>query len=150
MKTQDYHCSITANVTAEVAIKAINNPKKWWMDDFTGHSEKLKDEFTIRTGETTVTFKITELVPGKKVVWLIADSYLPWLKNKHEWTGTKLVWDITTNGNSTTVDMTHVGLVPGIECYDNCEKGWNFYAKESLLKYITKGIGMPDTPKAGR
>ena len=39
--------------------------------------------------------------------------------------------------------MTHVGLVPGIECYEDCEKGWDFYIKESLFKFLTEGKGLP-------
>jgi hypothetical protein len=39
--------------------------------------------------------------------------------------------------------MTHIGIVPSVECYDSCEKGWDLYIKESLFKYINEGRGIP-------
>jgi hypothetical protein len=52
--------------------------------------------------------------------------------------------------NATEVSFTHVGLVPEIECYNDCRKGWDFYIKESLRKLITEGKGVPETPKVLR
>ena len=40
--------------------------------------------------------------------------------------------------------MKHVGLIPEIECYESCEKGWNFFTGDSLLKLINEGKGMPE------
>jgi hypothetical protein len=40
--------------------------------------------------------------------------------------------------------MTHAGLVPGVECYGNCEKGWDFYVGESLLRLLTENTGLAD------
>jgi hypothetical protein len=39
--------------------------------------------------------------------------------------------------------MTHAGLVPGIECYENCQKGWDFYLRESLQKLLRENEGVP-------
>jgi hypothetical protein len=39
--------------------------------------------------------------------------------------------------------MTHIGLVPGVECYEDCKKGWNFYVGESLFRWMTEGKGLP-------
>ena len=44
---------------------------------------------------------------------------------------------------ATTVTMTHAGLVPGIECYENCQKGWDFYLRESLQKLLRENEGVP-------
>ena len=40
---------------------------------------------------------ITELVPGKKVVWHVSDSQLNFEKDKSEWTGTEIVFEINKN-----------------------------------------------------
>jgi hypothetical protein len=53
-------------------------------------------------------------------------------------------WEISTEKNSTQIRFTHIGLVPGIECYKGCEKAWNFYINESLFKLLKKGKGMPE------
>ena len=84
------------------------------------------------------------MVPGKKIVWLVTDCNLTWLKDIKEWNGTRIEWKVSTVNNLTQISMTHVGLVPGIECYNDCEKGWNFHIGTSLFKLITEGVGMPD------
>jgi len=111
---------------------------------FEGHSEKLNDVFTVRFGETFITVKIVELIPGKKIGWHVIDCYKDWLKDKKEWKDTTMSWEISTEKNSTLINFTHIGLVPGIECYGGCEKAWNFYVKESLFKLLTAGKGTPE------
>lgn len=144
MKNQDYNISITAKVTAEEAFKSINSVSKWWAKNFEGSAQKQDDIFTVRFGETFVTFKIAEVIAGKKIVWLVTDCNLHWLKDKKEWKGTKINWEVSTKNNSTQVSMTHIGLVPEIECYTACEKGWDQHIKQSLLKLMTEGTGYPE------
>ena len=148
MKKQNYHCSITANVSVKEAIENINHVSAWWTENFEGHSEKLNDIFTVRFGETFVTFKVIEVIAGKKIVWQVTDCYLHWLKDKKEWNDTKLLWEISTVNNLTQINFTHIGLAPEIECYDNCVKGWDQYVKGSLLKLITEGKGLPERKRS--
>lgn len=143
MKKQDFNCSITANVNAEEAMMAISHVYDWWTKDFTGSAEKLNDEFTIRFGETFVKIKITGFIPETKVVWTVTDCYLHWLKDKTEWKDTKIIFDITTKNNQTTIHFTHQGLLPEVECYDMCVKGWTQYIPGSLLKLMKEGVGQP-------
>ena len=143
MKTQDYSVSIVANATAEEAFKNINNVPGWWTTFFEGHSEKLNDVFTVRFGETFITVKIIELIPYKKIRWQVIDCYKHWLKDKKEWKDTTMSWEISIAKNATQISFTHIGLVPGIECYNGCEKAWNFYIKESLFKLLAEGKGIP-------
>lgn len=150
MLDKNYHVSISANISAEEAIRKISDVSAWWSTDLSGSAKKVNDEFTVRFGETYVTHRVEE-ISGNKIVWLVTDCYKHWLKgNKQEWTGTKMVWEIAQDKTAIKVDFTHVGLVPGIECYEGCEEGWNFYIKVSLLKLLTAGKGEPSTPKANR
>ena len=144
MTKPDYTTTLLVDQTPEQAFNAINNVRGWWTTVFEGHSEKLNDLFTVRFGETFITLKITEIVPGKKIGWLVTDCYKHWLKDKKEWKDTTITWDISREGNGTQITFTHHGLVPGIECYNGCEKAWNFYVNESLHKLITTGQGIPE------
>lgn len=144
MKQLDYHCSITTNVTPKEAIKGISRVADWWAKNFEGNAKNLNDIFTIRFGETYVTFKITEMIADSKVVWLVTDCYLHWLKDKTEWSNTKVVWELSAKNNSTEINFTHVGLLPQVECYDNCVKGWDQYVKGSLQKLLDENKGLPD------
>ncbi|HTA84442.1 MAG TPA: SRPBCC domain-containing protein [Bacteroidia bacterium] len=144
MKTQDYHTSISAKVSAEEAIKKINQVNLWWAKNFKGKAEKLNDSFTVQFGKAFVDFKISELVPGKKVVWKVTDCNLEWINNKKEWNGTDVVFELTKKGNLTQIDFTHIGLIPGVECYNDCETGWNGHLKNSLKELLTTGKGSPE------
>ncbi|MDD8017582.1 MAG: SRPBCC domain-containing protein [Bacteroidota bacterium] len=148
MQKQNYMCSITAPVTAQEAFDRINRVSEWWSENIKGDSKKVNDTFKIRFnfGDSFV-IKIVELVKGKKIVWLVTDCDLTWIKDNKEWKGTKISFDISTSNNSTHVKFTHIGLVPGIECYDGCVQGWDQFIKESLFKFLTEGKGLPDKKK---
>jgi hypothetical protein len=87
---------------------------------------------------------VTELVPGKKIVWHVTDSQIHFVRDKSEWDGTDIVFEIARKGDKTEVRFTHVGLVPAIECYDGCSGAWGFYVNESLRDLIAKGKGQPN------
>jgi len=144
-QNQDYSVEISARVTPQEAFEKISRVKEWWGGKGEGNSKKLGDTFIYKTPSGTfVDFKITELVPEKKVVWLVTNCYLSWIDNKTEWTGTRIVWELSSKNGTTTVKMTHAGLVPKFECYDDCKTGWNFYVRESLAKFLTENKGLPD------
>ncbi len=148
MQKQSYTCTITAAITAQEAFERINRVSEWWSENIKGSSKKLNDIFTIHFnfGDSFV-IKIVEFVKGKKVVWLVTDCDLTWIKDRKEWKDTKISFDISTKKNSTQINFTHIGLVPGIKCYDGCKKGWDQFIKESLFKLLTEGKGVPDTKK---
>lgn len=144
MNPQNYQSSIAADFTPAEAFDAISRVNEWWSKNIEGSTKKLNDVFTVNfSNGTFVTFKITESEPGKKVAWHVIDCYLPWLKDKTEWTGTTAVFEISSLGDKTEVTMTHIGLVPEIECYAGCEAGWNKYFQGSLFKLLTENAGIP-------
>ena len=143
MEKQDYTATILVKATANKAFQSINQVTAWWTENLEGSSEKLNDVFTLRWGgESFVTMKIVESVPDKKVVWIVTDCYLHWFADKKEWKGTRIVFEISAEGDSTRIQFTHVGLEPQVECYDNCVKGWDQYFKGSLAKLINEGTGL--------
>ena len=144
MDQQNYQSSIAADFTPGEAFESIGKVTEWWAKNIEGSSQKLNDVFTVNfSGGTFVTFKITESIPGEKVAWHVIDCHLPWLKDKTEWTGTTVLYEISRSGDQTKVTMTHIGLVPEIECYAGCEAGWNKYFNGSLLQLLTEHVGVP-------
>ncbi len=151
MKKQDYHCDITVNAGIREAYESISKGvPKWWSKDFEGSSEHTGDKFTIRFVETFVEFKIAEAVTDKKIVWEVTDCYLHGFADKTEWTGTRMIWEFSTEKEQTRIDMTHAGLDPEVQCYETCVKGWDFFVKQSLYKLLTEKKGMPNQPAAAR
>jgi hypothetical protein len=143
MKNESFTASIEVPSSAQEVFKHITNDvAKWWGGrDLTGNSTKLHDEFIIHHPGTHYSKqKLVEVVPGKKIVWLVTESTLDWLqKDKHEWTNTKMIFEIAPKGDKTTLHFTHEGLVPEKECYSLCHEGWNTVIKDYLFNFITEG-----------
>jgi hypothetical protein len=144
IKNKSFHRTITANASAEKAFEKIAKVGDWWAKSFVGKALNVGDTFRIEFGTTWVNFKITEAIPNKKIVWFVTDCYLPWLKDKTEWTNTEVVFELSSDNNKTKIDFTHIGLIPEIECYENCEQGWTRFVTISLLKFINEGQGLPE------
>ena len=148
MDNQNYNATIKVSQTPGEVFNSINHVSNWWTENLEGDSENLDGVFTVNFGgDAFVTQKLIEVIPNKKVVWLVTDCNLPWLKDKTEWTNNKMSFDISTKDNSTEMSFTHIGLIPEMECYDSCVKGWDQYIKDSLQKLITDGEGKPQKKK---
>lgn len=147
MASLDYTTTILVDQSPEEVFRAINNVPAWWNDGMTGKSEKLNDEFEVRFGDMHYSKqRLTEVVPNKKVVWLVTDSSLSFLEDKTEWTGTTISFEISTENGKTKIRLTHTGLVPTVECYNACAPAWTLYMQNSLYYLITKGKGQPGFP----
>ena len=145
MKNQNYATSFTVDQSPEDVFAAINNVRGWWSGEIDGSTDKLGAEFTYRYQDIhRSTHKITELVPGKKVVWRVLDARINFVKDKAEWKGTDVVFEIAKKDGKTELRFTHVGLRPTIECYGKCAGAWGFYIKDSLRSLITTGKGDPN------
>ncbi|MBC7399706.1 MAG: SRPBCC domain-containing protein [Mucilaginibacter sp.] len=144
MTTKDFTTTILVDQTPNEAFDAINNVTGWWTENLEGGTEKLNDEFSVRFGDVHYSKqKLIEVIPGKKVVWLITDSKLTFVKDQTEWTGTKIVFDIIKKDGKTQVTFTQHGLVPAFECYGGCSGAWTDYIQNSLYGLITTGKGKP-------
>ena len=150
MSISDFTTTLLVDQTPEKAFNAINNVRGWWTENSEGSTQELNDEFTVRFGETFITMRIAEMIPERKVVWLVTDCYKHWLKNnKTEWTGTKISFDISEKDYKTQILFTHFGLIPTLECFYGCANAWSEYLHQSLPGLITKNKGKP-TPKESR
>ena len=144
MSGQDYSITLTVNRTPKEAFENINNVSKWWTDDLEGSSYKLNDEFTVHFGDIHVSKqKLVEIIPHKKVVWLVTESNLNFIEDRQEWTNTKIEFEVSEHNDQTKIHFTHFGLVPKVECYNDCVKGWDYFIKGSLFKLLTEGKGTP-------
>jgi len=137
----NYTAIIEVEKPATDVFNALKDVSKWWSKDFEGSSTKLNDEFIINHPNAHYSKqRLVEVIPGKKIVWLVTESKLNWLeKDQQEWTNTKMIFEISTKGDKTLLKFTHEGLVPEKECYTRCEQGWNMVIKDWLFNYISTG-----------
>jgi hypothetical protein len=145
MKTSDFATTILVDQTPKEVFKAINNVRGWWNEDIVGNTTKLNDEFTLRYEDIhRCKIKLTELIPGKKIVWVVLENYFAFTKDSGEWTGNKMVFEITEMGKKTQLRFTQYGLVPQYECYSICSDAWDNHIKLSLRNLIATGKGQPN------
>jgi uncharacterized protein YndB with AHSA1/START domain len=143
MTEQSFTTTFAVDQTPEEVFAAITDVPGWWPGEIAGRSDALGDEFTYTYGDVhRSTQKVTELVPAKRLVWLVSDAYLDFTTDKSEWNGTRITFDITTVGEQTEVRFTHVGLIPEFECFDACSNAWGFIIGRSLPSLITTGQGV--------
>jgi len=142
MKTSDFTTTISVDQTPQEAFNAINNVRDWWPGEIEGNTTKLDDEFSYRYKKMHYSNqKLVEVIPGKKVIWLVTESSLNFVENKSEWTGTKIIFEIFEKDNKTQVRFTHQGLVPQFECFDACSNAWTDIIRDGLRELITTGKG---------
>jgi hypothetical protein len=144
MKADNYTLSLTVDQSPEEVFAAVNNVRGWWSGNIEGSTDQPGAVFTYRYEDIhDTTQKITEWVPGKKVMWHVLKAQINFVKDKTEWEGTDVVFEIARKGDQTELTFTHVGLVPTIECYGKCSGAWGFFINESLRSLITTGKGDP-------
>jgi hypothetical protein len=145
MATKDFTTTILVDNTSEEVFTAINNVRGWWSEEIEGSTDTLNSEFDYHYEDVhRCKIKIIELVPNKKVVWSVLDNYFKFTKDKSEWKGTKIIFDIAEKDNKTEMRFTHEGLVPAYECYEICRDAWTGYIQKSLRNFITTGKGQPN------
>ncbi|SHM98784.1 SRPBCC family protein [Mucilaginibacter sp. OK098] len=142
MNKQDFTTTIEVEETPEQVFNAINNPRAWWSGEIEGSTVKLNDEFTYRYKEFHLSKqRIVEMIPDRKVVWLVTESQINYAEDKKEWTDTKMSFEIFEMDNKTQLRFTHQGLIPEIECFDSCSNSWSQLIQQGLFSLITTGKG---------
>lgn len=145
MSNTHFNIIFVVDQSPNEVFNAIRNISKWWTENVNGKALSLNDEFTVQFEDMHFSRqRMIEVIPNKKIVWLVTDSKLSWLENKQEWTDTKIVFEIYNHDNRTQLRFTHIGLIPKAECYDDCSSAWTQYIRSSLFKLITTGKGHPE------
>lgn len=137
--------AFSVDQTPAEVFAAINNVRGWWSGEIDGDASQLNAEFGYRYKDVHFSKqKVTEFIPGKKVVWHVVDSNLSFANDKTEWTGTNVVFEISQKDGKTELRFTHAGLVPQFECYGSCSNAWGMLVNGNLRHLITTQKDQPD------
>jgi hypothetical protein len=146
MSDHSYATSLTVERPAAEVFEAINNPHAWWSEEIEGVTDKVGEVFTFRVKDIHYSkIRVTELVPGKKVVWRVLDNYMNYVDDQSEWVDTEIRFELFEKDGLTEVRFTHAGLLPQFECFDVCSNAWGFYIPGSLRSLIMTGEGTPSS-----
>lgn len=136
--------SIKVDQSPEKVYKAVNNVRGWWLNNIEGETDKINAEFKFYVKEgLQFHFKIIEMIPFKRIVWLVLDQNFR-NTEEQEWKGTTVLFEISGTDGQTRLRFTHQGLVPPLECYGVCSDAWHKYIQISLFNFIRKGEGQPN------
>jgi len=147
---KNFSTDINVEQSPEKAFQAIMNFRAWWSQEIEGNTDKLNDIFFYHYKDVHLCkIKLIEVLPNKKLVYLVLDNEFNFVNDKSEWVNTMLIFDISAEGDKTKITFTHEGLVPEYECYSVCEDAWTSYIQGSLHSLITTGIGRPNAAEGG-
>lgn len=141
---QHFTTTLLTDRTPAEAFQTILDVRAWWSglygETFEGSSAQPGDEFSFLAGGGMHYSKqrMTELVPGKTVVWRVTESSLTFTGSPEEWTGTSIRFDLSEEDGKTKIVFTHVGLIPEFECYDSCAPAWTQYVQQQLKQALTR------------
>jgi hypothetical protein len=144
-KVRSFSRSFTTAMPPGEVFELLLDVKKWWSgfyeESIAGRSSKKGDEFSFKAGGGAhySKQKLIELVPQKKIAWLVTESNLTFLDKSDEWVDTKICFAISQQGGNTVVTFTHEGLTPGLECYNECSLAWGGYM-EQMEQMLNKDV----------
>ncbi|MEO6637293.1 MAG: SRPBCC domain-containing protein [Ginsengibacter sp.] len=149
MDNKDFTATIIVDQSPEKAFDDIKNFRAWWSEDIEGSTGQINETFFYHYKDVHLCkLKLIEMEPNKRLVYLVVDNEFNFVKDKTEWVNTRLIFEISNEGDKTKIKFTHEGLVPAYECYNVCEDAWTSYIQGSLQSLITTGKGKPN-PKEG-
>lgn len=146
------HYTTTISVDKDIlsVFNSIKNFRAWWSEEIEGNTDQLGETFFYHYKDVHLCkIKLIEIVDGKKLVYLVVDNAFNFIQDKTEWINTKLIFEVSTEGNKTKIVFTHEGLVPEYECYNVCNDAWTSYIQGSLKNYIENGKGNPNGKEGG-
>ena len=119
------------------ALTTLDGLASWWTPEVSGSPER-GGELTFGFGLDKAELLVAEVVPPTSVVWTCLGH-----SKFHEWQNTTLIFAVRAqDAGSAVVALRHVGLIPTLDCYALCARGWDHYL-DSLGAYVEGKGGSP-------
>ncbi|SHH08029.1 SRPBCC family protein [Flavobacterium defluvii] len=145
MSATDFTTTIKVDQSPEEVFRAATNVRDWWSEEIEGNTANLNDEFDYHYEDVhRCKIKLIEVIPNRKIVWLIEENFFKFTEDKNEWTGTKPTFEISEKDGKTELRFTHFGLTSEYECFEICRDAWTNYIQKSLKNLIETGKGNPN------
>jgi len=145
MNDSSYRYRFTVSQSPEAVWAAVADPKSWWSQEIEGSPAQIGAEVHYHYRDVhRCTFRVTEALPGRRLVWHVTENQFNFTQDRAEWVGTDVVFDLVPQAGGTEVTFTHRGLVPAYECFEICRDAWTAYLGGSLRKRIETGVGEPN------
>jgi uncharacterized protein YndB with AHSA1/START domain len=117
------------------ALATLEGLSRWWTENTTGTTDVGgRISFKFENGDFEM--EVAELEKGERVLWEVVGGSAP------EWIGTKIQWDLKTEGDHTVVLFKHEGWREPVEFMHHCSTKWGSFLM-SLKQYLETGAGAP-------
>lgn len=117
------------------ALATLEGLSRWWTENTTGATDVGgRISFKFENGDFEM--EVAELEKGERVLWEVVGGSAP------EWIGTKIHWDLKTEGDHTVVLFKHEGWREPVEFMHHCSTKWGSFLL-SLKQYLETGAGAP-------
>jgi hypothetical protein len=141
IQDHDYAARIETTANIDEVFDTLTNVERlsqWWTSatgDGTVGGELV---FHFGPGAEAV-MGVDAAEPGATVRWTTTACVL------QDWVGTSQHFDLKAlPSGGTAVTFRHVGLTPRLECWADCQSGWDHFIPTSLQAYLDTGIGHPN------
>jgi hypothetical protein len=141
---QDYRSHLTLTASADAVFDALTTTEglsAWWTQTTGNGLAGGELTFTFRPDSEAV-MRVDRAERGVGVQWTNVACMMD------DWVGTTLHFDIEALPNGgTELRFRHAGLTPRLECFTDCQSGWDHFIP-SLGAYAETGIGNPNQSEA--
>ena len=124
--------------TVYKAITTLEGLSSWWTNDTTGDTE-VGGVIHFQFGDRGFfDMKVLELVPARRVVWEVVDG-------PSEWIGTKVIWELSEEGEGTTIRFKQQGWREQVDFMHHCSTKWATFLMSLKAQLETgKGSAFPN------
>lgn len=144
-KVEHFYYDLTLNAPATVVYDALVMPaglRGWWSTDADVATHVGgRTRFNWSASDHTV-FRIDRLTPASEIDWTCTNQCDRNLPQPDEWVGTRVSFRLTEDVGKTRLSLVHYGLRP-LACYEQCQRGWDYFLGTSLKQLVEVGHGHP-------
>lgn len=143
----DLHQLLRVEQGASEVFEAICNVPGWFTEEVEGKSQSEGDVFRMYFGEDKMLeSRVRTAALGKRIVWEVTDAQMSCQDEPTAWKGHTIYWSIRPLGDQTEIRFAHKGPVPGTKVFEDANRCWDYYLRESLVRLIAEGKGLSGVP----
>jgi hypothetical protein len=132
-----FSMTLPVDRSPDEVFAAIGRVREWWDGQISGRADGLGEEFEYRHGDAHFSRqRVSEWVPGRRVVWRVVDAHLSFVEDHREWVDTEIVFDLRPAGAGTELTFTHRGLTAACACFEACAPAWSHYVGQRLVQHL--------------